>query len=106
MKSAAFLPGALPRLLLGVLAALAALPSRAVDGSAAAPQSPPAEIQPARGSQQGPYRFHAGDEIEVSVNPQKEYDCSGIILPDGMLYLKNIGGIKAQGLTIPELAER
>jgi protein involved in polysaccharide export with SLBB domain len=50
------------------------------------------------------YRLHAGDEVSVSVTPQKEYECNGTVLSDGMLYLKNIGGIKATGLTIPELA--
>jgi len=52
---------------------------------------------------EGPYKLRPGDEIEVSVVPQKEFDCGGILLPDGMLYLKGIGGLKAGGLTISDL---
>jgi protein involved in polysaccharide export with SLBB domain len=51
------------------------------------------------------YRLRAGDEISISILPRKEYDCGGVILPDGMLYLKNVGAIRAAGMTIPQLAE-
>lgn len=54
----------------------------------------------------GAYRLHPGDKIQITVAPQKEYDCDGVILPDGMLYLKIMKeGIKAAGMTIPELSE-
>lgn len=67
------------------------------DAGAAAKPAAPVAVE---------YRLHAGDEISISVSPQKEYECGGTILSDGMVYLKSIGGVKAAGLTIPELAER
>lgn len=51
------------------------------------------------------YRLRPGDEVAISVMPRKEYDCGGVILPDGVLYLRNVGAVKAVGLTLPELAE-
>lgn len=55
----------------------------------------------------GPYRLQPGDKVQITVSPQKEYDCDGIILPDGMLYLKVLKeGIKAAGMTIQELNEQ
>lgn len=51
------------------------------------------------------YRLRAGDEVSISILPRKEYDCGGVILPDGMLYLKNVGALRAAGMTIPQLAE-
>lgn len=54
----------------------------------------------------GPYRLQPGDEIAVAVTPQKGFDTGGVILPDGALYLKNIGKIEAAGLTIEALTER
>lgn len=53
-----------------------------------------------------PYRLRAGDEVAVSVLPRKEFDSAGVILPDGMLYLRHVGGLKAEGLTLPELSKR
>lgn len=49
------------------------------------------------------YRLRAGDQLGVSVTPQKAYDCTGVVLPDGMLYLKNITGFRAVGLTLPDV---
>src|SRR4051812_39105379 len=55
---------------------------------------------------EGVYRLQPGDKLQITVTPQKEYDCDGVILPDGMLYLKIMReGIKAAGMTIPELSE-
>lgn len=51
------------------------------------------------------YQLRPGDEVELQVAPRKEYNCSGIILPDGIIYLP-FGQIKAEGLTLPELAAR
>ncbi len=53
----------------------------------------------------GPYRLQPGDEIAVGVSPQKGFDAAGILLPDGFIYLKNVGKLKAAGLTIDELTE-
>ncbi|MGV3721640.1 MAG: SLBB domain-containing protein [Actinomycetota bacterium] len=52
------------------------------------------------------YRLRRGDEVAISVSPQKEYDCGGVILPDGVIYLKNVGPIKAIEMTVPELEKR
>ena len=78
------------RVALAVAVSLTALPARAQD----APKPPP-----------GPYKIQPGDEVAVSILPQKEYDAAGIVLPDGMVYFKNIGGLKAGGRTFPELAD-
>lgn len=51
------------------------------------------------------YRLRAGDQVGVAVTPQKAYDCTGVVLPDGMLYLKNVGALQAVGLTLPDLEE-
>lgn len=52
-----------------------------------------------------PYRLGEGDEITVSVSPQKDYDCGGTVGPDGKLNLKNIGEIRAAGMTLEQLRE-
>lgn len=50
------------------------------------------------------YKLRAGDELVLSVRPQNSYDCAGIVLPDGMLFLKSLSkGIRASGLAIPQL---
>lgn len=50
------------------------------------------------------YKLRAGDELVLSVRPQTNYDCAGIVLPDGMLFLKSLTkGIRASGLAIPQL---
>ena len=49
------------------------------------------------------YRLQPGDEIAISVVPQKEFDSQAILAPDGMLYLKNVGEVAAAGMTIPDL---
>ncbi len=49
------------------------------------------------------YRLCAGDEVAVAVAPQKGFDSGGIVLPDGSLYLRNVGKVRAAGMTIDEL---
>lgn len=72
--------------------------------SAAEPAPAPA-VKPAAPAGAELYRLRPGDEVSVSVTPQKDYDCGGTILPDGHVYLKTVGPIKAVGLSIPELEE-
>lgn len=68
-----------------------------------------ARAQAPEGARQGQakvletYRLQPGDEIAVSVLPQKEYDCTGVVLPDGKLYLKNVGEVVAVGMTVADL---
>lgn len=75
--------------------------ARARGAKAEAGSSAAAQSQPIAG-----YRLQPGDEVAITVAPQKAYDCSGVLLPDGKLYLKNIGAIAAAGLTLDELAAR
>lgn len=51
------------------------------------------------------YVLQPGDEVAVSVMPVTGFDAAGAIAPDGVLYLKTIGDIRAAGLTIPQLGE-
>jgi polysaccharide export outer membrane protein len=60
---------------------------------------------PAKPKTSDTYRLQPGDEVVVSVLPQKEYDTGGAILPDGNLNLKNVGEISASGMTIKQLQE-
>jgi polysaccharide export outer membrane protein len=85
-------------LLLGVSCAAPARTWAAEEkGKAPAAKPAPAEL----------YKLRTGDEISITVNPQKEYDCTGTVLPDGRLYLRTVGGgaIKALGMSLPELEE-
>jgi protein involved in polysaccharide export with SLBB domain len=50
------------------------------------------------------YRLQPGDEIAVEVSPQKQYSGVGLILPDGSVYLKKVGKMKAAGETLEGLA--
>jgi protein involved in polysaccharide export with SLBB domain len=59
-----------------------------------------------RPPQEGPYRLQPGDQISVAVTPQKGFDTDGLVLPDGMIYLDNVGPIQAAGLTIDELTAK
>lgn len=52
------------------------------------------------------YRLRPSDEVAIAVRPRKEFDCSGVILPDGSLTLINIGQIRAGGLSLTELGDR
>ncbi|MFN3647990.1 MAG: SLBB domain-containing protein [Armatimonadota bacterium] len=63
----------------------------------------PGKPAPTTDSGTSTYRIQVRDELSVSVTPQKEYDCDGVVLDDGMLTLKNIGRVKAAGLTLDEL---
>jgi len=49
------------------------------------------------------YRLRAGDEVALSVLPQKEYDTTAVVLPDGLLRVKNVGSIPAVGKTLAEI---
>jgi protein involved in polysaccharide export with SLBB domain len=50
------------------------------------------------------YRIQPGDELAVYVTPQKGYDTEGsVVLPDGALYLKQVGKVQAEGMTLDEL---
>lgn len=88
----------------------AALPARAAEPTDApkAPEAPRAPVT--RGPVpkiMGPYKLQPGDEIQINVTPRgKEYDCRGVVLPDGMLNLNApFGVIKAGGMTIEDLQE-
>lgn len=49
------------------------------------------------------YRLRPGDQIAVSISPQKEYDVDAIVLPDGSAFLRNIGTIRAGGKKLSEI---
>jgi polysaccharide biosynthesis/export protein len=66
-----------------------------------APAKPAKSEKPEQPSAQ--YKLGPGDELAVTVSPQTGYDCAGIVLPDGLLYLKNVGEVRAGGMTVPEL---
>src|SRR5687767_3769292 len=51
------------------------------------------------------YVLQVGDEVEVSIQPRREYDCAGTVAPDGMLHLKSIAPVKAAGMSIAQLQE-
>src|SRR5688572_28973821 len=60
-------------------------------------KQPTVKVQPT-------YRLQPGDEVTLSVLPQKEYDIAATVLPDGQLNLKNIKEpIKAAGMTLDQL---
>jgi polysaccharide export outer membrane protein len=77
------------------------LPAGAAEGTKPAGDAKPAP--PAKAATVELYRLRPGDEVSISVTPQKDYDCAGVILPDGRVYLRTVGPIKAVGLSIPEL---
>ena len=52
------------------------------------------------------YVLQPGDEVSISVTPRSEWDCSGVVAPDGMLYLKGLGAVRAAALRVPELEEQ
>lgn len=52
------------------------------------------------------YILRQGDEVAITVLPRSEYDCSAAISPDGMLYLKRIGPVRAAGYTVAELTRQ
>lgn len=51
------------------------------------------------------YLLQPGDEISIKVFPRDEYSSTGIIPPDGEFPIRNVGGIKAAGLTTTQLAD-
>jgi polysaccharide biosynthesis/export protein len=91
-------------LLLGACGSVLA-EDKAADGKDAKPASPAKDPKDAKPSPSEEYRLRPGDEIAISVSPQKEFDCAGVLLPDGMLYLRNVGGVKASGMTVEELKQ-
>src|SRR5688500_3954432 len=51
------------------------------------------------------YLLQPGDEIAIKVFPRDEYSSTGIIPPDGEFPIRNVGGIKAAGLTTTQFAD-
>lgn len=51
------------------------------------------------------YVLQAGDELAITTG-RPELDAVGMVAPDGVLYLKSIGQVRAAGHTIPQLAEQ
>jgi len=51
------------------------------------------------------YRLRPGDEVSLTVSPQKGYDAKGTVLPDGVLRLSPVGRVVAKGMTLDELEE-
>jgi len=43
------------------------------------------------------YKLAPGDQVALSVVPQKGYDCKGTVLPDGSLRLTSVGKMVATG---------
>lgn len=93
-------PAVLTLALLLVAAGSVLLPVRAPAAEPAPPAAKPAAPPTAE-----LYRLRPGDEVSISVTPQKDYDCGGTVLPDGRLYLRTVGPVKAVGLSIPELED-
>jgi polysaccharide biosynthesis/export protein len=86
--------------LLAALTFLASPPATAADAPKPAdPAKPAAPAPPAS------YKLQPGDEIKISVVPQKEFDTAGTILPDGKVSLPGIGELDAAGLRTAELAK-
>ena len=86
--------------LAGLGAALMALFAYPVSAQDAAPKDPPAAGAP---RQDAEYRLKPGDEILIFVTPQTEYNDGGEILPDGTLFLKSLGKVRAAGMTVDAL---
>jgi polysaccharide export outer membrane protein len=82
-----------------LVASSALLPARAHAAE------PPPAAKPGTSPAAELYRLRPGDEVSISVTPQKDYDCGGTLLPDGRLYLRTVGPVKAVGLSIPELED-
>jgi polysaccharide biosynthesis/export protein len=78
-----------PRLLF-CLVTLALIPT-----ATAAQTAPPAD-----------YRFAPGDVIDVTVEPQKNFDRTITVQPDGMISYPLVGQLQAGGMTVKQLAER
>jgi polysaccharide export outer membrane protein len=64
-------------------------------GASGAPATKPAE-----------YHFVAGDVIEISVSPQKNFDRTVTVQPDGKISYPIVGQIQASGLTVAQLVEK
>lgn len=53
-----------------------------------------------------PYRINVGDEISIESMADPTLDRSLIVQPDGMITLRLLGQMKANGLTVSQLGER
>ncbi len=53
-----------------------------------------------------PYRFHEGDEIHIECSADPQLDRKLIVLPDGTITLRDLGQVKAAGLTVAELRDQ
>lgn len=91
----------LPILMLGAALALGCCFSAAAEDAKPAEGTKPAEASKAPKV----YRLEPGDEIAITVVPQKGFDSKGVILPDGTLRLAGIGKITAGGMSLDELEE-
>jgi len=91
----------LPILMLGAALALGCCLSAGAEDTKPVEAAKPAEAS------KGPkvYRLEPGDEIAITVAPQKGFDSKGVILPDGSLRLAGIGKITAGGMSLDELEE-
>ncbi len=85
-------PGSTPGARRAVFLCLLLLVALAGQGRASAAQTPPAG-----------YLLQAGDEISVTVLPRPEYGTMGPIPPDGLIQLKDIAPVRAEGRTLAEL---
>lgn len=54
--------------------------------------------------QAAPYKLQPGDEIAVEVSPQKAFSSATVVLPDGVIFLKRVGKLRAAGKTLDGLA--
>lgn len=91
----------LPILMLGAALALGCCFSAAAEDAKPAEDTKPAEASKAPKV----YRLEPGDEIAITVVPQKGFDSKGVILPDGTLRLAGIGKIVAGGMSLDELED-
>jgi polysaccharide biosynthesis/export protein len=55
---------------------------------------------------EGAYVFVAGDVLDITVQPQKDYDRTVTIQPDGKIVFPVVGEVAAAGLTVQQLTER
>src|SRR5688572_6716455 len=54
----------------------------------------------------GDYRLAPGDVIEATVTPQRTFDRTVTIQPDGKISYPLVGTLQAAGLTVAQLSER
>src|SRR5688572_4988073 len=76
-----------------VLGVLLAVPAAGAEPEA--PASAPAD-----------YRFTRGDLIEITVSPQRNFDRTLTVQPDGKINYPIAGQIEVAGLTVEQLAKK